>query len=303
MDWSFERVAGPFGSATVGIAWDGSGMLFSNPELHLILRYDPRDGKVSEFRKFTNGAAGLAFAPNGELYGAQQLSRRIVRYNPEGSTSPMTYRFGGLPFHDSFHNMPKHLTVDAAGRIWFSDPAPRGTASGPPLPFPDHCSVLRLEQAGDRSWVLKRATYDTSAPGGVALAPDCKTLYVADEGKDGAQLRAYPVNADASLGEYEVLHSFGGDRHGRFRGIDGMTVDAAGNIVAAAGSAKAGPGALIYVISPGGRVVDTQAAPADPTNCAFGDADLTSLYVTTTDGSLYRARNTGRCGVRAALKT
>jgi sugar lactone lactonase YvrE len=36
--------------------------------------------------------------------------------------------------------------------------------------------------------------------------------------------------------------------------------------------------------------------PADPTNCAFGDADLTSLYVTTTDGSVYRARKTGRQG-------
>ena len=42
---------------------------------------------------------------------------------------------------------------------------------------------------------------------------------------------------------------------------------------------------------------ELQAAPADPTNCAFGDADLASLYVTSTDGSLYRARNTGRRGI------
>ncbi len=57
MDWSFERVAGPFGSPTVGIAWDGSGVLFSHPERNLILRYNPGDGQVSEFRKYTNGAA------------------------------------------------------------------------------------------------------------------------------------------------------------------------------------------------------------------------------------------------------
>jgi len=192
--------------------------------------------------------------------------------------------------------MPKHLAIDAAGRIWFSDPAPRGVASGPPLPFPDHCSVLRLEQAPDRSWVLKRATYDTTAPAGVALSPDGKTLYVAEDGASGATLRAYPVNADGSLGEYDVLHHFGGDRRGKFRGIDGMTVDADGNIVAAAGSTKAGPGALIYVFSPRGRVVETHPVSVDPTNCAFGDAGLTSVYVTTVEGSLYRASNTGRHG-------
>jgi gluconolactonase len=156
--------------------------------------------------------------------------------------------------------------------------------------------VLKLEQAPDRTWALKRATYDTTAPAGVALSPDGKTLYVGEDGKDGATLRAYPVNTDASLGEHEVLHHFGGNRHGLFRGIDGMTTDADGNIVAAAGSTKAGPGALIYVFTPQGRIVETHPVPADPTNCAFGDADRTSLYVTTVDGSLYRARNTGRRG-------
>jgi gluconolactonase len=298
MDWRFERVAGPLGSAAMGVVWDGSGVLFTHPESHRILRYDPQDGKVGDFRKWTNGAAGLAFAPNGELFGAQQLSRRIVRYNSEGSTMPMAYRFVGLPYHSSFHNMPKHLAIDAVGRIWFSDPAPRGVASGPPLPFPDHCSVLRLEQPPDRSWVLKRMTYDTTAPAGVALSRDGKTLYVAEDAANGATLRAYPINADGSLGEYDVLHHFGGNRHCKFRGIDGMTVDAEGNIVAAAGSTAAGPGALIYVFTPRGRVIETHPVPVEPTNCAFGDADLTSLYVTTIDGSLYRARDTGRRGKR-----
>jgi sugar lactone lactonase YvrE len=36
--------------------------------------------------------------------------------------------------------------------------------------------------------------------------------------------------------------------------------------------------------------------PAEPTNCAFGDPDLSALYVTTAEGHLYRARNTGRRG-------
>ena len=31
-----------------------------------------------------------------------------------------------------------------------------------------------------------------------------------------------------------------------------------------------------------------------PTNCAFGDADLQTLYVTTTEGHLFRARTNRR---------
>ena len=33
-----------------------------------------------------------------------------------------------------------------------------------------------------------------------------------------------------------------------------------------------------------------------PTNCAYGDADYSSLYVTTIGGHLIRLRNTGRRG-------
>jgi hypothetical protein len=35
-----------------------------------------------------------------------------------------------------------------------------------------------------------------------------------------------------------------------------------------------------------------------PMRCAFGDADLTSLYLTAADGGLYRATNTSRRGLK-----
>jgi len=44
-------------------------------------------------------------------------------------------------------------------------------------------------------------------------------------------------------------------------------------------------------------VIETHPLPADvPMNCAFGDSDLSSLYVTTEDGSLLRAQKTGQRG-------
>ena len=81
------------------------------------------------------------------------------------------------------------------------------------------------------------------------------------------------------------------------RGIEGLCVDADGHIIACAGWKKSGPGPLIYVFAPSGAVIETHPLPADvPMNCAFGDSDLSSLYVTTEDGSLLRAQKTGQRG-------
>jgi gluconolactonase len=277
---NFELIGEPFGSPVGGLAWDGDTLLVSLPEQNLIQRAEPGTGGVRLFRKYTNATAGIAFAPTGELYGCQQLSRRIVRFNSDGSTSPMPYRFADT---GGYHNMPRHLSVDVRGRIWFSDPMHRLPASGPPLPFPGHQSVLRLDQQPDRSWLLRRATYDTTCPSGLAVAPDESTLYVAD----GAELRAYPIRGDGSLGYYEVLHVFGSDYRGQQRGIDGVCLDLEGNIVACAGDNERGPGALVYRFSPTGRVIATSPVPdGTPTACAFGGADL---YVGTLQGHVFRA--------------
>jgi gluconolactonase len=54
---------------------------------------------------------------DGILYGAQSGSRRIVKFNPDGSTNQLTDRING-----PYHNHPFDLDVDSHGRIWFSDP-------------------------------------------------------------------------------------------------------------------------------------------------------------------------------------
>ena len=81
------------------------------------------------------------------------------------------------------------------------------------------------------------------------------------------------------------------------RGIDGMCLDADGNIVATAGWELGGPGGMIYVFSSTGRVLETHPIGANrPTNCCFGGPGLTTLYVTSTDGHFYRAE-TDRVGL------
>src|SRR6185369_16251886 len=104
------------------------------------------------------------------------------------------------------------------------------------------------------------------------------------------ELRAYEIREDGTAGDYEVLHNFY-----PHRGIDGMCLDAEGNIVATAGWRQSGPGPMIYVFAPNGRVLETHPVPFDrPTNCTWGGADLGTLFVTTGGGHFFRVRNTGR---------
>jgi len=263
-------------------------MLFSAVGEGRILRYDPRSGKANELRKYTNRTNGIAFGPDGALYGCQENSRRVVRFAADGSTSVTGYLLDG-----QYHNHPNNLAIDSKGRIWFSDPKSELRASGPQI-FPplEHASVLRLELDSFRKiWSIRRMTFDTVAPRAVALSPDESILYVAET--DNApmgrrELRAYPILPDDTLGTCTVLHAFSRDHRGEHRGIEGMCVDDEGRIVGCAGWRKSGPGPLVYVFAGSGAVVESHPLPFDqPMNCAFGGAEL---YVTTASGELWRGR-------------
>jgi gluconolactonase len=293
-EWKFELVAGPFKGATEGPVWDGKTLLFSVPAENRILRSDPLNGAVTEFRKYTNRTKGLAFAPDGLLYGCQSGSRRVVCFNPDGSTAPLAYSLDG-----HFHNHPHDLTIDRKGRIWFTDSYDPIPAPGPQLHGPlEHASVLLLDRRVDRSWYIKRMTYDTCSPMGIALSQDEKILYVADNGlgQDKRELRAYPIQDDGTLGSYIVLHTFGLDYRGPHWGVSGMCLDSEGHIIACAGSEKSGPGPMVYVFAPSGQVIESHPISGRPTKCAFGDEDLSTIYVTTERGHLYCVRHGGRRG-------
>jgi gluconolactonase len=294
MEWTFERVAGPYKGRTGGLAWDGAGMLFSAVQEERILRFDPVSGKTTVVRDYTGRTNGIALAPDGSLFGAQEGGRRIVRFRPDGSTAPTCELLDGR-----HHNQPVDVLVDRRGRVWFADPYNSTPPYGPPVfPFLDHASVLRLEPEGTDGWKLVRATRDTKGPRALALSADENTLYVADgdvERGDFCELRAYPVGPDGELGPGRPLLEFAPLE----RGIEGMCLDSEGNLVACAGWKRSGVGPMLYVISPRGTVLEAHPAPADlPMRCAFGDADLGSLYVTAGDGALYRASGIGRRGLR-----
>lgn len=288
MSWHFEVLIGPGGSLadqpiglTEGPAWDGSGLLFTNIPNSRIMRYDAASGNLSVFRTGTNQANGLMLDQTGRLYACEGGGRRIVRYEPDGGVTVLCDNYQGRRL-----NSPNDLAVDNQGRVWFTDPRYGDKRDDMEL---DHESVFRLDPQADGSWACIRMTFDTTSPNGLLLSPDNKTLYVAESKYGDGQkreLRAYPILDDGSLGKGQVLHNFY-----PHRGIDGMVLDTEGNLVATAGWEVSGPGGMIYVFAPNGRVLETHPVPCErPTNCTFGDDDLRTLYVTSIDGQLLRAR-------------
>ena len=288
MSWRFELVDGPYGGVTEGPAWDGSGLLFTHIPSSRIMRFDPRSGSSEVYREGTNCANGLMFNPAGRLYACEGDARRVVRYEADGGATVLADGFEGQRF-----NIPNDLAIDPQGRVWFTDPFYEAAAGPWSQDFThkelDHDSVYRLDPQSDGKWPIRRVTFDTTRPNGILFSLDYKTLYVAQSGRgpsEKRQLRAYPVREDANLGEASVLHEFGDNR-----GVDGMCLDTNGNIVATAGWERGGPGPMIYVFSPRGEVLETHPIDAQrPTNCTFAGEDLTTLYVTSTEGHLFRAR-------------
>jgi len=293
MSWDFKKIADGF-ALTEGPVWDGDGVIFSEFPKNCIHRIDHDTCEVTTVRTETKGANGLKYGSNGYLFGCEGEGRRVVRYEEDDSVTVVADEYDSKRL-----NAPNDLIIDRQGCIWFTDPNYPVHDQGFDL---DHGSVYRADPIGESEWDLTQVIDDTDKPNGILISPDRSTLYVAEThhewGKGNRELRAYTIHDEGSVGDYEVLHNFF-----PHRSIDGMCLDSDGNIVATAGSENGGPGPMIYVFTPSGRVLETHPFPADqPTNCAFGGPNLRTLYVTNfeetgnedgfdkTTGSLHRAK-------------
>ena len=283
MVWNFENAAPVIGSITEGNAWDGERMLYSNIAMNRIMSYDPETGLVETWREDTEGTNGLNFDSEGRLFGCSGDGRAIVRFDPNGATVTIADRLDGRRL-----NSPNDLAITPSGSIYFSD---RIGDVNPDVGI-GFSAIISAEPQEDGTYKTVRRTFDTSMPNGLIFSSDYKILYVAQSdyrASEKRELRAYPVNDDGSLGEYEVLHDFG-----PHRGIDGMTLSSEGNIVACTGWEISGPGGNVIVFDPKGRIIETHPTLANrPTNSTFVGEDL---YVTSIGGHLLVAKNTGMTG-------
>ena len=262
------------GSFTEGPVEGPDGAVYFSDIGDRIMKFDPKTGKTTAFRDPSGRSNGLKFDSMGRLLACEGANtggrRRISRTEKDGTIRSLADAFDGKKF-----NAPNDLTLDAKGRVYFTDPRYVGDE---PLELTRE-SVYRIDADGSVHEVIR----DVKKPNGLVFAPDGKTLYLAQSERvaEGTtrKLLAYPANADGSFGAKKELHDFG-----QQRGIDGMTVAADSTIVATAGSKDT---AGIYFFSPEGKKLGFLATPEDPSNCCFGGAEKNILYITA-GKSLYR---------------
>ena len=279
--WKFEELKRANGNLTEGPVWDGKNIFFTDGRENRILKLDPSTNNISINIEGTLGVNGLNYNSKGELFGCEQKGRRIVRYD-NGEIIVVADKLQGKKL-----NAPNDLAIDLEDNIWFSDQV-SSIDNKPDLHF---SSVIKASKSVNGNYETERMTFDCSSPNGILFSKDYKNLFVAQSdfsGNQRRQLRSYLVE-DGALGKFEVMHDFG-----PHRGIDGMTLDSEGNIFATCGWEISGPGPMIYIFNPKGRIIETVRTPCmRPSNITFGGKDLTDIYVTSLEGHLYRIRNSG----------
>lgn len=286
---TLEKVAGGLQWAEGPLWNDRTGGLFlSDVEANRLLAWSEAGGlrTVLEQSGYTGsapftgrepGSNGLAFDPEGRLVFCQHGERRISRLEPDGSRTVLVDRYPATPEGKRL-NSPNDLVHSRAGDLYFTDPPfglPR-THSDPAreLPF---SGVYRLSRAGE----LTLLTAELEGPNGIGLAPDERTLYVANNSRSRPVWMAYALRADGTLGPGRVLFDatpFTATRRGL---PDGLKVAPSGHLFAA------GPEG-IYVLTPQGEHLGTLFLGRLTANCAF-DASGRTLYVTA-DADLFRLR-------------
>jgi gluconolactonase len=163
-------------------------------------------------------------------------------------------------------NAPNDIVVSKSGHVYFTDPAFGNQQDTRELDF---YGVYHIAPKGQLSVVAKPA----GRPNGITLSPNGRILYVANS--DERNIRAYDLDRDGEPSNERVAVS-------NIDGIpDGIRTDDKGNLYVAA------KGVAVY--SPEGKLLMTIPVAETPSNCAFGDTDFETLYITART-SLYRVR-------------
>src|SRR5205809_3427269 len=187
-----------------GPAWSSQGryLVWSDIPNNRQLRWLEDDGGVSVFRSPSNNSNGNTFDFQGRQLSCEHLTRRVVRYEHDGSITIIADSFNGKRL-----NSPNDVVPHPDGSYWFTDPpyggqlyegsvdAPGGPTNPqgrikhrlgqPPevaamkreLPT----SVYRVDPSGRLDLVITEDQLPD--PNGLCFSPDYKKLYVISTGR------------------------------------------------------------------------------------------------------------------------
>jgi gluconolactonase len=266
---------------TEGPAWSAQGryLVWSDIPNNRQLRWLEDEGRVSVFRHPSNNSNGNTFDPQGRQLSCEHLTRRVVRYEHDGSVTVIADAFQGKRF-----NSPNDVAVHRDGGIWFTDPPYGGQLyEGAIFTRELPTNVYRVDPGGRIDMVIPEA--QVPDPNGLTFSPDFRRLYVASTGKGPGdtgpggkgEVYAFDVGADNKVSNRRLFTDCMIDEVKC--GPDGLRCDVGGNVWMSSNAGRALGYSGVTVWDPAGKLLGRIRLPEVCGNLTFGGPKRNRLFM------------------------
>jgi gluconolactonase len=296
-----------------GPAWNAQGryLVFSDIPNNRQLRYIEDDGRVTVFRSPSNYSNGNTFDFHGRQLSCEHLTRRVVRYENDGSVTVIADSYNGKRL-----NSPNDIVPHPDGSYWFTDPPYGGqlyegapdSAGGPSnragrlkprVGQPPEVGTLKRElptnvYRADPSGKIDLVVSEDQIPdpNGLVFSPDYKKLYVISTGKGPGDtgpggkgdLHVFDVGDDNKLSNQKLFSDMMID--GVKCGPDGVRCDVEGNLWCSSNAGRSVGYSGVTVWSPQGKLIGRIRLPEVAANVSFGGPKRNRLFIAASQ-SLY----------------
>jgi gluconolactonase len=285
-----------------GPAWSSQGryLVWSDIPNNRQLRWLEDDGRVTVFRAPSNNSNGNTFDFEGRQLSAEHLTRRVVRYENDGTISVIADAYDGKPL-----NSPNDVVPHPDGSYWFTDPPFGGQLyeGVPDAPGgPSNAQGVLRQRVGQAAGIgeakreLPTNVYRVAPngrvsiaigadllpgfPNGLAFSPDYRKLYVVSAGN----LHVGDVAEDGRVSNVKQFAELAVD--GVPCRTDGVRADVLGNLWCSSNAGSRVGYSGVTVWSPAGTLLGRIRLPEVCANVAFGGPKRNRLFMAASQ-SLY----------------